>query len=331
MAGQRWACGPDQAGAQGENKGFLVAKQKSQTTVERLCRFHTAPFAQFLEYVLGLSFCETPSYSLCQALFEPLLEEANLRPMARSYQVATQAKVRPGPAAPRLWQLLLGCLLGGLCGRAAGAQCCLAQPPVFPVGCTVHRGAGPSTAPEGKGWPQVGSKRGRTAEEAPAEQLMRDPSGAPRKRFRASAPSSQFLTVYNHRHTLKQRCACCACLDRSSPAAGSASLCHAAVSVRPSCAWPDGGNHRAAPPAPEWVCCPECGMPCRYHYNVSTQRLDTHISYGVRDKLTISSVTSYSNLWAVVMDCDTQVPLGGSHSVNATALPLLQDCTSQGT
>ena len=48
---------------------------------------------------------------------------------------------------------------------------------------------------------------------------------------------------------------------------------------------------------------------CRYHYNVSSQRLDTHISYGIKDKLTMSSVASYSNMWAVVMDCDPQVRL----------------------
>lgn len=48
---------------------------------------------------------------------------------------------------------------------------------------------------------------------------------------------------------------------------------------------------------------------CRYHYNVSSARLDTHIGYGSRDKLTISSLASYTNMWAVVMDCDPQVRL----------------------
>ena len=72
-----------------------MAKQKSQTTVERLCRFHTAPFAQFLEYVLSLTFLEAPSYRLCQQLFEPLLEDASTRPLARGYQASTstQSKV----------------------------------------------------------------------------------------------------------------------------------------------------------------------------------------------------------------------------------------------
>ena len=96
--------------AQGENKGFLVAKQKSQTTVERLCRFHTAPFAQFLDYVLGLGFKEAPNYRACQQLFEALLEEPTQRPMAREYQIAAQARVR----------LRLFCVTGGsLAARGA--------------------------------------------------------------------------------------------------------------------------------------------------------------------------------------------------------------------
>ena len=40
---------------------------------------------------------------------------------------------------------------------------------------------------------------------------------------------------------------------------------------------------------------------------MSSQRLDTHINYGSTDNLSISSVTTYNNLWAVVMDCDPAV------------------------
>ena len=79
---------------QGDNKGFLVARQKVYTTVEHLCRFHSAPFQQFLEYVLALPFLEAPQYQLCQQLFEPLLEEPSQRPLARTYVSAAQAKVR---------------------------------------------------------------------------------------------------------------------------------------------------------------------------------------------------------------------------------------------
>lgn len=46
---------------------------------------------------------------------------------------------------------------------------------------------------------------------------------------------------------------------------------------------------------------------CRYHYNVSTARLDTHISVGKNDNLVITAVSSYNDLWVVVMDADPRV------------------------
>ena len=52
----------------------------------------------------------------------------------------------------------------------------------------------------------MGSKRGRSPEADPAARLMMDAECKPRKRLRISYPSPQFLTVYNHRQTLKQRC-----------------------------------------------------------------------------------------------------------------------------
>ena len=90
------------SGVQGDNKGFLVARQKVYTTVEQLCRFHSAPFQQFLEYVLSLQFLEAPQYQLCQQLFEPLLDEPSQRPLARTYVTAAQAvKVQtPTPSVP---------------------------------------------------------------------------------------------------------------------------------------------------------------------------------------------------------------------------------------
>ena len=105
---------------QGENKGFMVAKQKSQTTVERLCRFHTAPFLHFLEYVLSLSWGETPSYRLCQQLFEPLLEDASVRPLARDYQAASTPKVHSTPAL-----VCPDTPFGSACNTAAGQVYCL--------------------------------------------------------------------------------------------------------------------------------------------------------------------------------------------------------------
>lgn len=44
---------------------------------------------------------------------------------------------------------------------------------------------------------------------------------------------------------------------------------------------------------------------CRYHYNVTDTRLAQHIEKGHEDGLFISSVASYSNLWALIMDAGT--------------------------
>lgn len=60
--------------------------------------------------------------------------------------------------------------------------------------------------------------------------------------------------------------------------------------------------------------------PCRYHYNVSTDRLLSHVKKGWDQGLFISSATSNADLWALVMDeatgystqsfkvCDTFLP-----------------------
>eukprot|EP00798_Chlamydomonas_sp_ICE-L_P008239 gene8239-1505_t len=47
-------------------------------------------------------------------------------------------------------------------------------------------------------------------------------------------------------------------------------------------------------------------MKQRYHYNVTTQRLQVHVQKGWEDRLYISTVGSASNLWAVVMDAGTK-------------------------
>jgi hypothetical protein len=44
---------------------------------------------------------------------------------------------------------------------------------------------------------------------------------------------------------------------------------------------------------------------CRYHYNVAEVRLSQHIEKGNEDGLFISSVSSCSNLWALIMDAGT--------------------------
>ena len=76
---------PGTIALQGDNKGFLVARQKMSTSLERLCGRWSAPFRQFLEYAISLQYKETPNYRACQALFEPLLGDVHSRPLALDY------------------------------------------------------------------------------------------------------------------------------------------------------------------------------------------------------------------------------------------------------
>ena len=43
----------------------------------------------------------------------------------------------------------------------------------------------------------------------------------------------------------------------------------------------------------------------RYHYNVADARLGQHIEKGNEVGLFVSSVASYQNLWAIIMDAGT--------------------------
>ena len=45
---------------------------------------------------------------------------------------------------------------------------------------------------------------------------------------------------------------------------------------------------------------------CRYHYNVSMDRLNTHVAKGYAENLHITSVAACGNLWAVIMDAGTR-------------------------
>ena len=80
---------------QGENKGFLVARQKMATSLDRLCQRFSAPFRHFLEYVISLHYKETPNYRACQALFEPLLGDPGARPLAVDYEVRNAKVTAP--------------------------------------------------------------------------------------------------------------------------------------------------------------------------------------------------------------------------------------------
>ncbi|KAK1693684.1 hypothetical protein QYE76_010381 [Lolium multiflorum] len=64
---------------------------------------------------------------------------------------------------------------------------------------------------------------------------------------------------------------------------------------------------RMGMPATQWVSVYNARRPMkqRYHYNVADGRLAQHISKGNEDGLSISSVASCSNLWALIMDAGT--------------------------
>ena len=57
---------------------------------------------------------------------------------------------------------------------------------------------------------QVGQKRPRQVhlqdDYGMSHDLQHDKDGNPRKKLRSGFPSSQFLTIYDHRDTQKQRC-----------------------------------------------------------------------------------------------------------------------------
>uniref|UniRef100_A0A0D9Y4K9 non-specific serine/threonine protein kinase n=1 Tax=Oryza glumipatula TaxID=40148 RepID=A0A0D9Y4K9_9ORYZ len=64
---------------------------------------------------------------------------------------------------------------------------------------------------------------------------------------------------------------------------------------------------RMGMPATQWISVYNARRPMkqRYHYNVADDRLAPHIQKGNEDGLFISSVSSCSNLWALIMDAGT--------------------------
>ncbi|KAH9611744.1 hypothetical protein KSS87_012083 [Heliosperma pusillum] len=70
---------------------------------------------------------------------------------------------------------------------------------------------------------------------------------------------------------------------------------------------------RLGVPATQWVSVYNARTPMkqRYHYNVADARLEQHVERGNTDGLLISSVSSCSNLWALIMDGGT----GFSHQI----------------
>jgi len=60
----------------------------------------------------------------------------------------------------------------------------------------------------------------------------------------------------------------------------------------------------------------------RYHYNVSTCRLDVHVTKGRADGLHVSSMGAAGELWAVIMDAGTQFTAQVRHWSHVTARTL---------
>ncbi|KVI00244.1 Protein kinase, ATP binding site-containing protein, partial [Cynara cardunculus var. scolymus] len=122
---------------------------------------------------------------------------------------------------------------------------------------------------------QVGQKRGRL-------NLDEEDDGQPKKKVRMGVPATQWISVYNARQPMKQRC-----MIFHHYALLSFFLCQA-------------GQHFAFAYAFHLWCCI-----IRYHYNVADGRLAQHVERGNADGLLISSVASCSNLWALIMDAGT--------------------------
>ncbi|KAK9683815.1 hypothetical protein RND81_10G166700 [Saponaria officinalis] len=64
---------------------------------------------------------------------------------------------------------------------------------------------------------------------------------------------------------------------------------------------------RTGMPASQWISVYNARQPVkqRYHHNVMEDRIDQHVEKGFNDGLCISSVASFSNLWALIMDAGT--------------------------
>ncbi|TVT99895.1 hypothetical protein EJB05_54707 [Eragrostis curvula] len=68
-------------GYQGDNKSFLVCKNKMATSPAMLCCLCPAPFKHFVEMVTNMKYDEEPNYSKFISLFDGLIEEPASRPI----------------------------------------------------------------------------------------------------------------------------------------------------------------------------------------------------------------------------------------------------------
>lgn len=152
----------------------------------------------------------------------------------------------------------------------------------------------------------TGKKRGRASSDDSDSNVLAlellDPGlGPTRKKARTGFHSRQWITVYGPRRPIKQRCGL---LRRSRVDAchsimpiSMALCCNTILQKRDTSA-----QHLISPGSLDSS---SLMRVCRYHYNVSADRLMSHVRKGWDQNLRISSATSNANLWAVVMDQST--------------------------
>ncbi|KAF8407035.1 hypothetical protein HHK36_006160 [Tetracentron sinense] len=84
-------------GFTGENKGFLVCKQKMATSPQMLCRLCSLPFQQYIDMVTNMKFDEEPNYSKLISLFDN-----SVGPIASLRPIRTDGAVKVGQKRGRL-------------------------------------------------------------------------------------------------------------------------------------------------------------------------------------------------------------------------------------
>lgn len=86
--------------AQGQNKGYWVARKKMATSAEMLCRLTQTAFREFTDSVMNAKFEEEPNYARYIAMFEPLVNVPE-RPLV--VENALKVGVRRGSGLEHWW------------------------------------------------------------------------------------------------------------------------------------------------------------------------------------------------------------------------------------
>ncbi|KAL0316919.1 UNVERIFIED_CONTAM: Casein kinase-like protein HD16 [Sesamum radiatum] len=143
---------------------------------------------------------------------------------------------------------------------------------------------------------KVGQKRGRLL-------INLDEDEQPKKKVRLGSPATQWISVYNARRPMKQRCKVVTAIfalnqKKQLQSLGELSSLIASLKLyQPLISDAKDGL---------WLAIKPGMMPVlTYHYNVADSRLCQHVEKGNEDGLYISCVASAANLWALIMDAGT--------------------------